>query len=155
VDTLPPVPADDETGVLELLVTERDGVLAEATRRRNQLHQRLLQLEPTYQTVLRRFRTEGDLDALDRYLAAHREQADGLQTARLASARRLSERLRLALRQAQRLREQIEARAQARFSPLTRLCGVSPLTAGALAGILGPGQRFTSDAQLAALAGVA
>ncbi len=29
------------------------------------------------------------------------------------------------------------------------------LTAGALAGILGPGQRFTSEAQLAAYAGVA
>ena len=50
---------------------------------------------------------------------------------------------------------QIEARAAAGFSPLTTLCGISPLTAGALAGILGPGRRFATDAQLAAYAGVA
>jgi transposase len=35
------------------------------------------------------------------------------------------------------------------------LCGIGLLAAGALAGILGPGLRFTSDAQLAAYAGVA
>jgi transposase len=35
------------------------------------------------------------------------------------------------------------------------LCGVNLLTAGTLAGILGPGRRFASDAQLAAYAGVA
>ena len=43
--SLPPVTADDETGVLDLLVGERDGVVAEATRLRNQLHQLLLQLD--------------------------------------------------------------------------------------------------------------
>src|SRR4029453_11695625 len=45
--------------------------------------------------------------------------------------------------------------AQAGFVALTRLCGVSLLTAGALAGLLGPGRRFATDAQLAAYAGVA
>src|SRR4029453_14835900 len=45
--------------------------------------------------------------------------------------------------------------AQAGFVALTRLCGVSLLTAGALAGIFGPGRRFATDAQLAAYAGVA
>jgi transposase len=50
---------------------------------------------------------------------------------------------------------QIRQRAQARFALLTGLCGVSLLTAGALAGILGPGRRFRTDAQLAAYAGVA
>jgi hypothetical protein len=34
------------------------------------------------------------------------------------------------------------------------ICDLNLLTAGELAGILGPGQRFTSDAQLAAYAGV-
>ena len=53
------------------------------------------------------------------------------------------------------MQRQIEARAQARFSPLTTLCGISQLTAGILAGILGPGRRFATDAQLAAYAGVA
>ena len=37
--------------------------------------------------------------------------------------------------------------------PLTQRTGVQLLTAGALAGILGPGQRFRSEAQLAAYAG--
>ncbi len=44
---------------------------------------------------------------------------------------------------------------KAGFAPLTRICGVNLLTAGTLAGILGPGQRFASDAALAAYAGVA
>ena len=39
------------------------------------------------------------------------------------------------------------------FSPLTRLRGVQPLTAGALAGLLGPGRRLRTDAPLAASAG--
>ena len=48
-----------------------------------------------------------------------------------------------------------ETTVEAGFDPLTALCGISLLTAGALAGILGPGHRFTNDAQLAAYAGVA
>ncbi|MFQ5880739.1 MAG: transposase [Dehalococcoidia bacterium] len=35
------------------------------------------------------------------------------------------------------------------------MCGVNLPSAGTLAGILGPGRRFASDAQLAAYAGVA
>jgi transposase len=69
--------------------------------------------------------------------------------------RRLAQRLRLAVDQAEALAVQIRARAPAGFVALTRLCGVSLLTAGALAGVLGPGRRFASDAQLAADAGVA
>lgn len=40
------------------------------------------------------------------------------------------------------------------FAPLTELCGINLLTAGTLAGILGPGRRFASDAALASFAGV-
>ncbi len=40
-----------------------------------------------------------------------------------------------------RCKEQIEAQARARFSPLIRLKGVQALTAGTLAVILGPGRR--------------
>ncbi len=46
--TLPQVVADDDTAVLDLLVTEREAALAEATRLRNQIHQLLLQVDPTY-----------------------------------------------------------------------------------------------------------
>ena len=41
------------------------------------------------------------------------------------------------------------------YAPLTELCGVSVLTAGTIAGILGPGRRFATDAALASYAGVA
>jgi transposase len=78
-----------------------------------------------------------------------------LVQARVATVRRLAQRLRLALQQADELATQIRQHSQTRFVALTRICGVSLLTAGALAGILGPGQRFRTEAQLAAYAGVA
>jgi transposase len=61
----------------------------------------------------------------------------------------------MALTQAEELAGEIRARAQAHYLPLIALREVSLLRAGALAGILGPGQRFAIEAQLAAYAGVA
>lgn len=150
--TLPRVGADDETAVLELLVTERDGAVAEATRLRNQLHQLLLQVDPEYQVHLPRLRTRAGVTALEQYTAPSPRPLD---QERAAAVRRLAQRLRLALEQAEDVATQIRQRARARFALLTGLCGVSLLTAGALAGILGPGHRFRTDAQLAAYAGVA
>ena len=71
------------------------------------------------------------------------------------SVRRLTVRLHLALQQAEDMAKRIRFIAAAHFAPLTEICGVNLLTAGALAGILGPGARFHSDAALAAYAGVA
>jgi len=68
--------------------------------------------------------------------------------------RRLAQRLQLLVTQARELAAQIRDQA-ARYASLTAICGVDLLTAAALAGILGPGRRFASDAQLAAYAGVA
>jgi len=45
--------------------------------------------------------------------------------------------------------------AAPRFAPLASICGSALLTAAARAGILGPGRRCATDAQLAAYAGVA
>jgi transposase len=149
---LPRVGAEDETAVLDLLVTQRDDALAEATRLRNQIHQLLLQLDPEYEQHLPNLQTQGGLRALERYAAT---TAVPLQRDRAAGVRRLTERLRLALRQVDELTDQIRALAQERFSRRTQICGVSLLAAAALAGILGPGLRFTSEAQLAAYAGVA
>ena len=150
--TLPRVGADDETAVLELLVTERDGAVAEATRLRNQLHQLLLQGDPEYRTHLPRLRTRAGVAALEQYTVPSSRPLD---QERAAVVRRLAQRLRLALDQAEDVATQIRQRARTRFALLTGLCGVSLLTAGALAGILGPGHRFRTDAQLAAYAGVA
>jgi transposase len=43
---LPTVVEEDETAVLDLLVSEREDLLAEATRLRNRIHQLLLQVDP-------------------------------------------------------------------------------------------------------------
>jgi len=150
--TLPPLQAEDETAVLDLLTTEREAALAEATRLRNQLHALLLQLDPQYKEALPPLDTDAGVTALVAYQGPGRTP---LQREQAASVRRLAQRLRLARDQAAEVQRQIETRAEARFSPLTRLKGISLLTAGALAGILGPGRRFTSEAQLAAYAGVA
>jgi transposase len=153
-DPLPQVAAEDETAVLEVLVTERENALAEATRLRNQLHQLLLQIDPEYRTHLPHLQSKAGLSALETYTAPGTNPSP-VQQAQAAAVRRLAQRLRLAIEQAAELAEEIKERAQAHFSPLTKLCGVNLLTAGALAGLLGPGRRFPTNAHLAAYAGVA
>jgi transposase len=150
--TLPQVLPEDGTALLDLLTTEREGALAEATRLRNQIHAHLLQLDPEYHLRLPSLRSKGALEALETYSCSGRGT---LCDHRVDAVRRLAKRLRLALTQADELARQIKEQARADFLPLTRLCGVNLLTAGALAGILGPGCRFSTDAQLAAYAGVA
>ncbi len=151
-ETLPHVVAEDETAVLELLVTEREDVVAEVTRLRNQAHQLLLHLDPEYTTRLPNMRTKRGLQALEGYTTA---DPSPVQQHRAAALRRLAQRLQLVTEQVAALGKQIRALAAPRFAPLTTLCGIDLLTAGALAGILGPGRRFANDAQLAAYAGAA
>jgi transposase len=149
---LPTVNAEDKTAVLDLLTTERGAALAEATRLRNQIHALLMQADPDYHSYLPNLKSRSALDALEAYALPG---GSPLQAQRAAAVRRLAARLRLALSQAAQLAEEIEELARRRFSPLTNLCGVNLITAGTLAGILGPGDRFATDAQLAAYAGVA
>ena len=65
--TLPPVAADDETAVLDLLVSEREGLVVETTRLRNQLHQLLLQLDPDYRRRIPSLKTQRGLRAVATY----------------------------------------------------------------------------------------
>src|SRR4051794_29375058 len=148
---LPAVTIDDETAVLDLLVAEREGVVAETTRLRNQLHQLLLQLDPDYRARIPSLKTKAGLRAVAAYAT---EDARALPQHRAATVRRLAQRLQLLVEQARELAAQIRRQA-ARYAPLATICGIDLLTAGALAGLLGPGQRFASDAQLATYAGVA
>jgi transposase len=150
--TLPRVAPEDETAVLDLLVTEREAALAEATRLRNQLHQVLLQSDPEYKAHLPRLTSAAGVRALETYPTP---ASSALHQQRAATIRRLAQRLHLVLEQAAALEREICALAEVHYLPLTQLTGVQLLTAGALAGILGPGQRFHSEAQLAAYAGVA
>ena len=106
-----------------------------------------MQLDPQYHLVLRSMKSKGGLATLLSY-AAPDERA--ISHARAASVRRLAQRLELAPTQVGELAEQSPGGAAKRFAPLTTLCGVNLLTAGTLAGILGPGHRFANDAELAA-----
>jgi transposase len=151
--TLPHVTLEDDTAILDLMVTERDDALVEATRLRNRAHQLLVQLDPEYRLHLPSLQTKAGLKALEEY--AVDPGASTIQQARAASVRRLAQRLRLTLDHAHQLEQEIKALAKRSYEPLTRLCGINLLTAGALAGILGPGHRFATDAQLAAYAGAA
>ena len=53
------------------------------------------------------------------------------------------------------LEHELGAGVRAHYLPLTQVTGINLLTAGARAGILGPGRRFQSEGQVAAYAGVA
>ena len=150
-ERLPAVAAEGEAEAIDLLVAEREAAVAEATRLRNRAHQLLGRLDPAYQARLPRLTTAAGVAAL----AAYAAEGDDLRQQRAAAVRRLARRLQLVLEQVAELDGQIEPRARARWSPLLEICGVGPLTAAALAGILGSGPRFASEAQVAAYAGVA
>lgn len=149
---LPRVLLEDETTVLELLTAQRESAQAEANRLRNQIHALLLQVDPEYKFHLPAVNSKAGLEALRDYAPPF---ANPLQAERARVIRRLAERLALALLHEEELAVEIREVAKVRFAPLTKLCGINLLTAGRLAAILGPGNRFASDAQLAAYAGVA
>ena len=149
---LSPVQTEDESAILEFLVTEREATVAEATRLRNQLHQLLLQLDPDYKQHLPTLTSQAGVRALREYTTT---SARSFDQHRAAAVRRLAQRLDLATEQASALAGEIRTRTQRHYAPLAELPGIGLLAAGALAGILGPGQRFERDAQLAALAGIA
>jgi transposase len=147
---LPLVHAEDDSVVLDLLSTEREAAVAEATRLRNQIHALLAQIDPEYERRLPSLTSAAGLRALVRYASV--DQAF-IQQQRAACVRRLAERLQLASAQAEDVADQIRHLASSHYEPLTKLCGVNLLTAGILAGMLGPGRRFETEAQLAAYAG--
>ena len=61
------ITADDDTAVLDLLASERESALAEATRLRNQIHALLLQLDPEYQLHMAGLKSQAGLRALHAY----------------------------------------------------------------------------------------
>jgi transposase len=149
---LPRVGAEDQTMLLDLLVTERETAQAEAVHLRGHIHALLLQIDPEYLDHLPTLTSRKGLAVL----LAYEQVGTPLKHERAAAVRRVAQRLRLALDQVAELTRRIEELAAAAgLAPLTRLCGINLLTAAALAGILGPGLRFASDADLASYAGAA
>jgi hypothetical protein len=145
------VGADDATSVLDLLVAEREARVASATRTRDQVHQLLLQVEPGYAARLPRLRTQAGVRALKAYATADARAA--------AAPRRRCPPPGAAATPPRRADQgagvQIRALAAPRLAPLTAIGGVGLPSAAALAGILGPGCRLATDAQIAAYAGAA
>src|SRR3712207_9577129 len=68
--------------VLDLLVTEREGALAEATRLRNQIHQLLLQIDPQYKAHLPSLKTQAALELLTTYTTTSQSALDQQRAAR-------------------------------------------------------------------------
>jgi len=150
---LPRVGLEDVTAVLDLLTSEREALRTETTRLWNQVHALLLQIDPEYKRHLPSLESRAGLAALEVYDAAGMHE---VQQERAAAVRRLVQRLRLAQQQASELSRKIRAYTTAAgFDGLTQIYGVGLILAGTLAGILGPGCRFRTDAELAAYAGTA
>jgi transposase len=147
---LPQIRPDDETSVLTELTHGRRNALKEATRLRNQIHQQLLQIDPEYRAHLPKLRTKAGLLALETYQAPDADPTVLAQT-RAVLVRRLAARLHVALGQIKELEHEIHACAKAaRFGSLRSIKGVNWLTAAEIAAVLGPGDRFATEAQLAA-----
>lgn len=154
--SLPVVPEEDGTSVLALWTQEREALLHDATRLRNEAHQLLTQLDPAYQTshpTLRDLTTATAVAALGTYTVS--DATNVLAQARAAAVRRLGARLRLVDDQLAELTERLTTVGRQFLGDLDAIYGVGPLTASQLAGWLGPGQRFDTDAQLARHAGAA
>ena len=141
--TLPPVRRADASRELQLLVTAREDLVAEATRTRNRLHADLLLLLPG---------TSGSLvgtRALSA-LAVRLRRCPGLQAElarqRLRDLRRLTA-------EAGRLQARISQRVAGH--PLLEIPGIGTLLAAKLLGEVGDVGRFRSADGFAALAGVA
>jgi hypothetical protein len=120
-----------EVGV-DLLSTEREAAVAEATRLRNQIHTLLAQIDPEYERRLPSLTSAAGLRALAHYISV--DQAF-IQQQRAACVRRLAQRLRLASALAEDVADQIRHLARSYYEPLTELCGVNLLTAGMLGGM--------------------
>jgi transposase len=155
VADLPVVPTEDGTSVLAVWSQERDQLQREATRLRNEAHQVLAQLDPTYQTTLGDLTTATAGATLAAYTVSDRDAVLALAQARAAAVRRLGARLQLVQEHLAEVTTTLTAVGQQFLQPLDDLYGVGPLTASLLAGQLGPGKRFPTDACLASHSGTA
>lgn len=147
---LPQIQVEDTSAVLGLLTRERDDLQAAATRLRNQLHSLIGQAEPGMPKA--RLRRQWEVEAWQDYQPTSPTALAQLRAERIRSRARQLAGL---LEEIDDLERQIEATAPAVVAPLLQIVGVGKLTAGMLAGYLGPGRRFASDRQLASYAGVA
>jgi transposase len=116
-DSLSTIAAEDQTTVLDLLTSEREATLAEATRLRNQIHALLLQLDPEYKRSIPSLTSKSALATLRSYRGT---TEIAMSEERAAAVQRLTARLELALQQAEDIAKRIRSIAEAHFAPSRR-----------------------------------
>ena len=142
---LPAVVIEDEAAVLELMNRERERLKSQVDRLRNQLHNRLFQMDPQYKKNFPSLSKPSIVQNLEHYTPT----ADTpLASVRGAAVRRVAAMLRLVLEQQQQITGEIESLSGTRYGALTEIQGVARLTAGILAGILGT-RKFSTEDQFA------
>lgn len=151
-EQLPRIQPADATTPLAILTRERQTLQADIIRNRNRLHAELVPIDPEYRHVLPKLTTQAGLDAI----LAWDDRGLGIaQRTQLQVVQRRAARLRALMRDREMVSTQIQDLSRPLCEPLTRLVGIGDLHAGMLAGYLGPGQRFATEAQLARYVGVA
>lgn len=152
-DELPRVKLADSTSPLAILTRERESLQADITRQRNRLHAALLRVDPAYkQRIVASLTKSAGLEAV---LDWDETELGPTEQVQLQSAQRIARRLLSLLADLETVSAELTARSRPVTGPLTSIFGVAELTAGMLAGYLGPDLRFASDAQVAQYAGVA
>lgn len=151
-DELPRVRLADTTSPLAILTRERESLQADITRQRNRLHAALLRVDPAYKQRITSLTRPAGLEAVLAWEPAGLGPTEQVQ---LQVAQRLARRLLSLQDDLDTVTADLTARSRPATRPLTTIFGVAELTAGMLAGYLGPDLRFASDAQLAQYAGVA
>ena len=148
-ETLPVAQLDDEALELKLLLDHREDLVRARGEDQQRLRWHLHDLWPEL---------EIPAGALDRALwldRIARRLARACQTARVRIARDLVRAVRERSRRATELEREIGALARAQAPQLIELPGCGPLTAAKLVAETAGVKRFSSDAKLARLAGVA
>lgn len=151
-DELPRVTLADVTSPLAILTRERESLQADITRQRNRLHAALLRVNPAYKQRITALTTRAGLETV---LDWDPTKLDPTEQVQLQAAHRLARRLLSLLDDLETVSADLMDRSRPVTRPLTSIFGVAELTAGMLAGYLGPDLRFASDAKLAQYAGVA
>jgi transposase len=149
---LPRIWPDDATTPLALLTQERDRLQVDLTRLRNRLHADLVVFEPIERQHLPKLTTRAGLETLLAWDEARLGLTAQIQLQRI---QRQVRRMLGLTDDLETVSAQLRTLSRPVCGPLRELVGIGALHAGMLAGYLGPGQRFASDAQLARYAGVA
>jgi transposase len=146
------VERDDVSTELRLLSDHRDNLVAERTRLVNQLHARMLQIDPCYAERSGALTSRTGI----RYCrAVELPHADRVVQTRLLIVRQLSEQILRLWEEIETVETAIAERVRETGTSLLDVCGVGVIAAARLIGELGCTPRIHSAAALAALAGIA